>query len=225
MPNIDLMTEGLRGKEADAPAPDTITTPQTITPTTPGARTQGETLLHSLEALKSHSRPTSPKPITPRPQTSAPVYLTAKNSRGNRSLRRQVLTNGKLELPPSSCHRQVSNLASSRRSANNGMKGLISSRSVLGRTSNLQPLNNPIQVQSLYPSCPSVPPIPHNGANHSIVPPFGDASTDSRTSELIATPKPYACQIQGCSKRYTDPSSLRKHIKSHSVKEQQARKK
>lgn len=27
--------------------------------------------------------------------------------------------------------------------------------------------------------------------------------------------KPYACQIEGCNKRYTDPSSLRKHIKNH----------
>ncbi|XP_017730044.1 PREDICTED: zinc finger protein GLIS1 isoform X3 [Rhinopithecus bieti] len=37
--------------------------------------------------------------------------------------------------------------------------------------------------------------------------------------------KPYACQIPGCSKRYTDPSSLRKHVKAHSAKEQQVRKK
>ncbi|KAL2087720.1 hypothetical protein ACEWY4_016548 [Coilia grayii] len=37
--------------------------------------------------------------------------------------------------------------------------------------------------------------------------------------------KPYACQVQGCLKRYTDPSSLRKHVKSHSTKDQQARKK
>uniref|UniRef100_A0A8C5LR53 GLIS family zinc finger 3 n=1 Tax=Leptobrachium leishanense TaxID=445787 RepID=A0A8C5LR53_9ANUR len=37
--------------------------------------------------------------------------------------------------------------------------------------------------------------------------------------------KPYACQIPGCSKRYTDPSSLRKHVKAHSSKDQQARKK
>ncbi|XP_064445191.1 zinc finger protein GLIS1 isoform X2 [Mirounga angustirostris] len=37
--------------------------------------------------------------------------------------------------------------------------------------------------------------------------------------------KPYACQIPGCSKRYTDPSSLRKHVKAHSAKEQQAHKK
>lgn len=28
--------------------------------------------------------------------------------------------------------------------------------------------------------------------------------------------KPYACQVAGCSKRYTDPSSLRKHVKNHS---------
>jgi hypothetical protein len=37
--------------------------------------------------------------------------------------------------------------------------------------------------------------------------------------------KPYACQIPGCAKRYTDPSSLRKHVKAHSAKEQQVRKK
>lgn len=27
--------------------------------------------------------------------------------------------------------------------------------------------------------------------------------------------KPYACQLPGCNKRYTDPSSLRKHVKNH----------
>ena len=27
--------------------------------------------------------------------------------------------------------------------------------------------------------------------------------------------KPYACKMHGCSKRYTDPSSLRKHVKTH----------
>lgn len=27
--------------------------------------------------------------------------------------------------------------------------------------------------------------------------------------------KPYACQVAGCGKRYTDPSSLRKHVKNH----------
>lgn len=32
--------------------------------------------------------------------------------------------------------------------------------------------------------------------------------------------KPYACQLPGCTKRYTDPSSLRKHVKNHAVKNQ-----
>ena len=32
--------------------------------------------------------------------------------------------------------------------------------------------------------------------------------------------KPYTCKVLGCTKRYTDPSSLRKHVKSHSVEEQ-----
>ncbi len=32
--------------------------------------------------------------------------------------------------------------------------------------------------------------------------------------------KPYRCEVVGCSKRYTDPSSLRKHVKSHSQEEQ-----
>lgn len=45
------------------------------------------------------------------------------------------------------------------------------------------------------------------------------------TSALLVLQKPYACQIPGCSKRYTDPSSLRKHVKAHSAKEQQVRKK
>ena len=31
--------------------------------------------------------------------------------------------------------------------------------------------------------------------------------------------KPYACQVPGCLKRYTDPSSLRKHAKAHSGKD------
>lgn len=45
------------------------------------------------------------------------------------------------------------------------------------------------------------------------------------TSIPLMFQKPYACQIPGCSKRYTDPSSLRKHVKAHSAKEQQVRKK
>jgi hypothetical protein len=32
--------------------------------------------------------------------------------------------------------------------------------------------------------------------------------------------KPYKCEVLGCTKRYTDPSSLRKHVKSHSQEEQ-----
>lgn len=32
--------------------------------------------------------------------------------------------------------------------------------------------------------------------------------------------KPYACQIIGCTKRYTDPSSLRKHVKNHNARDQ-----
>lgn len=32
--------------------------------------------------------------------------------------------------------------------------------------------------------------------------------------------KPYVCSVTGCKKRYTDPSSLRKHVKNHSAKEQ-----
>lgn len=36
--------------------------------------------------------------------------------------------------------------------------------------------------------------------------------------------KPYACTVPGCPKRYTDPSSLRKHQKNHD-KDAQARKK
>ena len=33
--------------------------------------------------------------------------------------------------------------------------------------------------------------------------------------------KPYKCEVLGCTKRYTDPSSLRKHVKSHSAEEQE----
>ena len=32
--------------------------------------------------------------------------------------------------------------------------------------------------------------------------------------------KPYRCEVPGCPKRYTDPSSLRKHVKNHSKEEQ-----
>ena len=40
-------------------------------------------------------------------------------------------------------------------------------------------------------------------------------------SKCLQFQKPYKCEVLGCTKRYTDPSSLRKHVKSHSVEEQQ----
>lgn len=40
---------------------------------------------------------------------------------------------------------------------------------------------------------------------------------------VVHSQKPYACQIPGCTKRYTDPSSLRKHVKAHSAKGLQER--
>lgn len=43
-------------------------------------------------------------------------------------------------------------------------------------------------------------------------------------SVAVVVQKPYVCQVPGCVKRYTDPSSLRKHMKSHSTKERQLRK-
>lgn len=49
------------------------------------------------------------------------------------------------------------------------------------------------------------------------------SSTSYQMSAVLQ--KPYTCQVPGCAKRYTDPSSLRKHVKSHSTKERQSRKK
>lgn len=34
---------------------------------------------------------------------------------------------------------------------------------------------------------------------------------------MLFLQKPYACQLPGCTKRYTDPSSLRKHVKNHGL--------
>lgn len=36
----------------------------------------------------------------------------------------------------------------------------------------------------------------------------------TRVSNLPSSQKPYVCKIPGCTKRYTDPSSLRKHVKT-----------
>lgn len=35
---------------------------------------------------------------------------------------------------------------------------------------------------------------------------------------MFSFQKPYACQLPGCTKRYTDPSSLRKHVKNHALR-------
>lgn len=40
---------------------------------------------------------------------------------------------------------------------------------------------------------------------------------DNQTN--ICFQKPYACQLPGCTKRYTDPSSLRKHVKNHGCRQ------
>lgn len=42
---------------------------------------------------------------------------------------------------------------------------------------------------------------------------------------FIINQKPYACQVPDCGKRYTDPSSLRKHMKNHGLKGEKIRKK
>lgn len=48
------------------------------------------------------------------------------------------------------------------------------------------------------------------------------------TSIIVPSQKPYVCKIPGCTKRYTDPSSLRKHVKTvhgpeaHVTKKQRA---
>lgn len=42
---------------------------------------------------------------------------------------------------------------------------------------------------------------------------------------LLSLQKPYACSVPGCNKRYTDPSSLRKHVKNHNQKDPQQKKK
>ncbi|CAB1324671.1 unnamed protein product [Coregonus sp. 'balchen'] len=56
-------------------------------------------------------------------------------------------------------------------------------------------------------------------------PPSQSETVSNAAQALLARSlrKPYACQIPGCTKRYTDPSSLRKHVKIHSAKEQQLR--
>ena len=50
---------------------------------------------------------------------------------------------------------------------------------------------------------------------HSFIHLFIYSFTHSLTHELyLSLQKPYACKASGCTKRYTDPSSLRKHVKT-----------
>merc|ERR1719232_2354555 len=49
---------------------------------------------------------------------------------------------------------------------------------------------------------------------------FSNSSDRAKHEQTHKDPKPYKCEVVGCSKRYTDPSSLRKHVKSHSQEEQ-----
>ncbi|XP_040567294.1 uncharacterized protein [Lepeophtheirus salmonis] len=49
---------------------------------------------------------------------------------------------------------------------------------------------------------------------------FSNSSDRAKHEQTHKDPKPYRCEVVGCCKRYTDPSSLRKHVKSHSQEEQ-----
>ena len=51
---------------------------------------------------------------------------------------------------------------------------------------------------------------------------FSNSSDRAKHEQTHRDPKPYRCEVLGCGKRYTDPSSLRKHSKSHSREEQEA---
>ncbi|XP_056266625.1 zinc finger protein GLIS1 isoform X2 [Pseudoliparis swirei] len=50
---------------------------------------------------------------------------------------------------------------------------------------------------------------------------FSNSSDRAKHQRTHLDTKPYACQMPGCTKRYTDPSSLRKHVKAHSSREVQ----
>eukprot|EP00095_Tigriopus_kingsejongensis_P005837 snap_masked-scaffold425_size175135-processed-gene-0.17 protein:Tk05837 transcript:snap_masked-scaffold425_size175135-processed-gene-0.17-mRNA-1 annotation:"zinc finger protein glis3-like" len=49
---------------------------------------------------------------------------------------------------------------------------------------------------------------------------FSNSSDRAKHEQTHKDPKPYRCEVVGCTKRYTDPSSLRKHVKSHTLEEQ-----
>jgi len=50
---------------------------------------------------------------------------------------------------------------------------------------------------------------------------FSNSSDRAKHEQTHKDPKPYKCDVPGCQKRYTDPSSLRKHVKNHSREEQE----
>merc|ERR1712223_2008608 len=58
----------------------------------------------------------------------------------------------------------------------------------------------------------------HNNCNKA----FSNSSDRAKHEQTHRDPvgKPYKCDVPGCQKRYTDPSSLRKHVKNHSREEQ-----
>lgn len=47
-----------------------------------------------------------------------------------------------------------------------------------------------------------------------------NSSPLKRDNKFSNTHKPYACTVEGCNKKYTDPSSLRKHKRSHAYGDQ-----
>merc|ERR1711970_328459 len=49
---------------------------------------------------------------------------------------------------------------------------------------------------------------------------FSNSSDRAKHEQTHKDPKPYACEVYGCQKKYTDPSSLRKHVKNHTKEEQ-----
>jgi len=49
---------------------------------------------------------------------------------------------------------------------------------------------------------------------------FSNSSDRAKHEQTHKDPKPYKCEVFGCQKRYTDPSSLRKHVKNHTKEEQ-----
>jgi len=51
---------------------------------------------------------------------------------------------------------------------------------------------------------------------------FSNSSDRAKHEQTHKDPKPYRCEVLGCLKRYTDPSSLRKHVKNHTKDEQEA---